>query len=101
MGEHFRPPYDGKFYITDRDGRQIEVKADFISEINLSHEIEPAPITVLGNAMKVFSRASKTVTLSMTIVGDVIASLAEGDDKDATPLSYDDWEKMILNGIHD
>ena len=86
MGEHFRPPYNGKFYIMDRDGRQVEVKADFINEINLSHEIEPVPATVLENAMKVFSRAS---------------SLTEGDDKDAIPLSYDDWEKMILHGIHD
>lgn len=99
MGEHFRPPYDGKFYITDRDGRQVEFKADFISEINISHEVESEPITVLGNAMKVFSQASKKLTLSMTIIGDVLASLVGEDDK-ATPVSCDDWERMILNGIH-
>lgn len=99
MGEHFRPPYNGKFYITDRDGQQMEFKADFISEINIAHEIEPEPIAVFENAMKVFSRASKKLTLSMTIIGDVLASLV-GEGKEATSPSYDDWEKMMLNGIH-
>lgn len=99
MGEHFRPPYNGKFYITDRDGRQIEFKADFISEINISQEVECEPITVLENAMRTFSQASKTLTLSMTIIGDVLATLT-GEGKDAAPVSYEDWERMILNGIH-
>lgn len=102
MGERLRPPYSGKFYITDRDGRQVELEADFVSEINVSREIEPASISVLEleNAMKVFSRASQKLSLSMTIIGDVIASLTE-NDKDTTPLPDDAWEKMILNGIHD
>lgn len=99
MGEHLRPPHSGKFYITDRDGRQVEFMADFISEISISQELEREPIAVLENAMRTFSQASKKLTLSMTIIGDVLATLT-GEGKDATPVSYEDWERMILNGIH-
>ncbi len=77
----------------------MEFSADFISEINISHEVESEPITVLANAMKTFSQVSQKLTLSMTIVGDVLASLT-GEGKEATPVSCDDWERMILNGIH-
>lgn len=95
-----QPPFHVKINIADRNGRQMELTANFISGISLTHEIEREESQYCNhNSIRITPRISKRFTLSFEGGGDLLA-LFGGDEADEDVLSIDSWEKMILNGIH-
>lgn len=100
MGEHLRPPYSGRFYIRDRDGKEIELNADFITELEVSHEVELETVSTLDNAMRTVGQILNKLTITLTTLGEMTAMFKGGENKESR-LPHGAWETMILNGIHD
>lgn len=97
-----QPPYRVKINITDRNGRQMELTANFISGIGLTHEIERESQYsnhYSNHDIRITPRISKRFTLSFNGDGDLLAQCG-GNETNDDVLSIDMWEKMILNGIH-
>lgn len=99
MNEHLRPPYNGKFYIRDRDGKEIELNVDFITELDMSREVELETVSILDNAMRAIGQTANKLTISLTALGEMAVKFKDGENEESH-LPNDAWETMILNGIH-
>ena len=99
MGEHLRPPYSGKFYIRDNDGKEIELNVDFITELDMSREVELDTVSIFDNAMRAVVQTANKLTIALTALGEMTVTFKDGDNEKSR-LPDDAWETMILNGIH-
>lgn len=99
MGEHLRVPINGKIYIVDQDGQQIEFQLEDIQNIEITHENPEIAAVAMGNTFARIAEASRELSVSLRALSGTITFRDENDEE--KPLPDDAWEKMILNGIHD
>lgn len=92
---HRFTPADARVYVRSEDGRQLELNLDHVSEI---HFDRGADTDYMANAFGAFGAMSEQI--GITLKGLQLAvklSTEGGEEKD---VSNEDWERMILNGIH-
>lgn len=99
MNDHLRPPYSGKFYIRDSDGKEIELNVDFITELDMSRELELETVSILDNAMRAVGQTANKLTIALTTLGEMTVKFKNGENEESH-LADVTWETMILNGIH-
>ena len=92
---HRFTPTGARIYVRSEDGRQVELNLAHVQEI---HFDRGADHDYMANAFRYFDAAAEQV--GITLKGLQLAiklSTPDGEEKD---VSYEDWERMILNGIH-
>lgn len=84
---HSFTPSEAKLYIHSREGELIEFTLHQLDEINIEREFN-----ALAEAAEQTCITLKGLRASM-----VALVSADGEEKD---IAGEDWERMILNGIH-
>lgn len=88
-------PTDARIYVRSDDGRQVELNLDHVTEI---HFDRGADHDYMANPFMAFAAASGQIGITLKALQLAVKlATADGEEKD---VSNDDWESMILNGIH-
>lgn len=89
-------PSDARVYVRPEDGRQVEFNLDHVTEIHIDHGSDN---DYMATAFGRFAEVSQEISLTLKGLQLGIAKLTTPDGE-ARDVSYEDWERMILNGIH-
>lgn len=93
---HRFTPSDARIYVRSEDGQQLELNLDHITEIHFDQGAEHDNMAnAFGFLTKAFQGVS--VTLKALQISMTKLSTTDGEEKNVSP---EDWERMILNGIH-
>lgn len=87
-------PTDARVYVRSEDGRQVEFNLDHVTEINFDRGAEH---DYMANPFMAFGAVAGQIGITLKALQLAVKLTEDGEEKDVT---NDDWERMILNGIH-